>query len=214
VFRDPRLDRLKRLAWLWSIENFVLAVAVYHRLWIYIGFNGMTRMRTIGIFGTSTVVAGFVLVLWKIARQRDFAWLVRHQLWVLAFATYLYALTPVDTLVVQYNVRRILAGDPAPSVEISVHPISSEGVLLLRPLLDCDDAIIREGVRAMLAERLDEAESQARRRETLGWTTYQLADQIVLRGLRDSGDRWSDYRDQEARSRALKAFHDYAYQWF
>ncbi len=39
VLADPRLPRLRRLAWLWSAENMLLAAAVYHRLFIYIGFN-------------------------------------------------------------------------------------------------------------------------------------------------------------------------------
>ncbi len=214
MLRDPRLQWIKQLAWLWSVENFILAVAVYHRLWIYIGFNGMTRMRMVGIFGTTTVVAGFILVLCKIARHYNFVWLLRGQLWVLAMAVYLYAVTPVDAIVVSYNVRRILAGDPAPSVEISVHPISSEGVLLLRPLMMCEDAIIREGVRAMLAQRHEEAESQAARRESLGWTAFQLADQVVLCELRNASNQWTDYRDAHSRAPTLKAFHRYAYQWY
>ena len=131
--RDPRLARLQRLAWIWSALNLLLALTVYHRMSIYIDFNGMTRMRTIGLFGITTVVVGFVLVLWKIVHHRDFLWLIQRQLWTLAIAIYLFALTPVDTLVHTYNVRQILAGDLAPSVQISVHPISAEGYLVLGP---------------------------------------------------------------------------------
>ncbi|MHC4401781.1 MAG: DUF4153 domain-containing protein [Planctomycetota bacterium] len=214
VLGDRRLPRLRRLAWIWSLENMLLAVAVYHRLGIYIGFNGMTRMRTVGIFGISTVVAGFILVLWKIARNRDFIWLMRRQLWALALAVYLFALTPVDTIVVSYNVRRILSGDWAPSVQISVHPISSEGVLLLEPLLDCDNETIRQGVAALLAQRHAQAEAKAERRRDQGWTAYQLADEVVLRGLRAASGKWTTYTDRAKRQKALEALHDYAYQWF
>jgi hypothetical protein len=214
VLRDPRLPRLRRLGWLWSAENFVLAAAVYHRLAIYIDFNGMSPMRMVGLFGMSAVVAGFVLVLWKIGRGRSFGWLVRRQLWALAATIYLFALTPVDAIVTEYNVRRILAGDPAASVQISVHPISSEGVLLLKPLLECDDLTIREGVRAMLAERDDEGEVAAVRNSQLGWTTYQLADHVVLRRLRADRGQWAVYRDPKSREAVLKRFHDYAYQWY
>ena len=143
---------LRRLAWIWSIENLLLALAVYHRLSIYIGFNGMTRMRTVGLLGITAVVVGFVLVVHKITRGHDFRWLIRRQLWTVAIAIYLYAVIPVDPLVHTYNVRRILSGDPAPSVQISVHPIDSAGVLVLFPLLESDDALLREGVRALLAE--------------------------------------------------------------
>ncbi len=214
VLRDPRLSRLRTLGWIWSAENFILAVAVYHRMAIYVDFNGMTPMRIVGLYGISTVVAGFALVLWKIGRERSFGWLVRRQLWALALAVYLFALTPVDAIAVKYNVRRILAGDPAPSVQISVHAIDSEGVLLLEPLLDCDDPIIREGIRAMLADRDDESEAAAARRQNLGWTAYQIADDMVLKRLRADRSRWSAYRDRSLRAAALARFHQYAYQWY
>ena len=215
VLRDARLIGLRRLAWIWSAENFLLAAAVYNRLFIYIGFNGMTRMRTIGLFGISCVVVGFMLVLWKIARNRDFVWLLRRQLWTLALAVCLYSLTPVDTFVMQYNVRRILADDLAPSVQISVQPISSEGVLLLQPLVDSPHETIREGVRALLASRLDDAEKLAIIREQQGWTTFQISDQFVLRELRANRQRWSDYQtNDDHRAATLRRFHDYVYQWF
>lgn len=214
VMRDPRLPRLRRLGWFWSAENFVLAVAVYHRLAIYIGFNGMSPMRMVGLYGMTAVVLGFLLVLWKIAYGRSFGWLVRRQLWALAIVVYLFALTPVDAIVTEYNVRRILAGDPAPSVQISVHPISAEGVVLLEPLLQCDDAIIREGVAAMLAERDDEAEALTAHRQSEGWTSFQLADLLVVNQLRRDRAAWAEYRDPASRQSALERFHDYAYQWY
>ena len=147
ILRDPRLVQLRRLAWLWSLENILLAIAVYHRLYIYVGFNGMTRMRIVGILGISSVLIGFLLVVWKIARNRGFLWLVRRHMWTVALAVYLYGVLPVDWIVIDYNVRRILSGDSAPSVQITEHPISSEGVLRLAPLLECDDTLVREGVR-------------------------------------------------------------------
>ena len=174
TLRDSRLPRLRRLAWIWSAENLVLVIAVFNRLHIYIDFNGMTRMRTVAIFGILAVVAGFVLVVWKILANRDFVWLVRRQLWALAIVTYLYTLTPVDALVHSYNVRKVLGGDLAPSVQIAVHPIDAEGVLVLRPLTECDDAIIRNGVRALLAQRADEAEMLARRCEQQGWNAVPV----------------------------------------
>jgi hypothetical protein len=215
VLLDPRLPKLRWLAWAWSLENILLSIAVYHRLYIYIGFNGMTYKRTVGIFGMSAVVVGFILVVWKITRNRDFVWLVRRHLWTLALAVYLFALTPVDAIVTRYNVRRILSGDPAPSVQITVHPIDSEGVWLLAPLLDCDDAIIREGLGAMLSERQAKAEQLAVHNRQQGWTTFQIADSVVLQSLRDAGGRWADFTaDPARRADALKRFHEYAYQWY
>jgi hypothetical protein len=114
-----------------------------------------------------------------------------------------------------YNVRRILAGDLAPSVQISVHPISTEGVLVLPPLVACRDPIIREGIRAMLAERDLQAESVAAKRAIAGWTSYQIADALLLEKLRSHRQEWAAYRDDGIKRReALERFHAYAYQWY
>jgi hypothetical protein len=214
ILLDPRLRALRRWAWIWSLENVLLAIAVYHRLYIYIGFNGMTRMRVVGIFGISAVLIGFLLVLWKIARNRGFLWLLRRHLWTVAMAVYVYSVIPVDVFVVQYNVRRILAGDAAPSVQISVHPISAEGVLCLPPLTQCDDAIVREGVCAYLAETLDRTAAREAARAVEGWTSYQVADELVTERLRDLRDALAAYRDAGKRHAALQRFHEYAYQWY
>src|SRR5690606_11483178 len=72
IRKDPRAPGLFRLAKIWAIFNLILAIAVYHRMWIYIDFNGMTRMRVVGLLGISTVAAGFCIVLWKIIHRRDF----------------------------------------------------------------------------------------------------------------------------------------------
>ncbi|MCI0360047.1 MAG: DUF4173 domain-containing protein [Planctomycetaceae bacterium] len=214
VLGDPRLARLQTLAWVWSVLNLLLAVTVYHRMFIYIDFNGMTRMRTIGLFGITTVVVGFVLVLWKIVHHRDFLWLIQRQLWTLAIAIFLFALTPVDFLVHTYNVRRILAGDLAPSVQISVHPISAEGYLVLGPLVDCRDRTIRDGVRAMLAQRQIDSQRVAAEHRRLGWTAWQLSEASLNHRLALQSSAWGDMADSNTRQAALDSFRAYAYQWY
>jgi hypothetical protein len=215
VLCDPRLPKLRRWAWIWSLENLVLAMAVYHRLFIYVGFNGMTRMRMVGLFGISAVVVGFVLVVWKITHNRRFLWLVQRQLWTLALAVYLFALTPVDAVVIRYNVHRIMAGDPAPSVQISVHPIDSEGVAHLLPLTHCDDAVIREGVAAMLANRQTKLRVLDLVRQAQGWTAFQGADRNALEMLDANDAAWSTYAKSPAQAgEALARFRNYAYQWY
>lgn len=211
---DPRLHRLKNWGNLWAIENLLLAVAVYHRLHIYIGFNGMTRMRIVGILGISAVVAGLLLVLWKIHRRYSFFWLVQRDLWVLALAMYAYCVLPVDWLTTRYNVHRILAGDPAPSVQISVHPLSAEGLLQLPPLLDSDDPLIREGVRSMLALELRRLDTRYAGEDSSHWTAYQLAERKLHDRLTRRSDDLAAYRNPAARKSARDAFDAYAYQWY
>lgn len=214
VLRDPRLPRLRRLAWIWSAENLVLAATVYNRLWIYVAFNGMTRMRSVALFGVSAVVAGVVLVIWKIAGSRDFVWLLRRQLAALALAIYLFALTPVDALVHSYNVRRVLAGDLTPSVQISVHPIDAEGILALPPLLESNNQILREGIRAMLAERAIQLERSALEESQHHWTAFQFADRLLSERLQSMRAAWEPYLSATKRAVALDRFDEYVYQWY
>ena len=214
VLADPRLPKLKRMAWIWSVENLLLAIAVFNRLFIYVGFNGMTRMRVIGFLGVTSVVIGFILVVIKIRQNRDFVWLFRRQLWTVTFAGYLYAVLPVDAFVNEYNVRRILAGDPAPSVQISVHPTTAEGLLRLSPLIHCDDVTIRQGIRAILAEALPRFENRTFSQQKLGWTALQFADFRLRDQLLELKSVWEGDEDQDRRSQALDDFRSYAYQWY
>jgi hypothetical protein len=211
---DPRVHVLRRWGNVWALENLLLAVAVYHRLHIYIGFNGMTRMRIVGILGISAVVAGLLLVLWKIHRRHSFFWLVQHDLWVLALAMYAYCVLPVDWLTTTYNVRRIMSGDPAPSVQISVHPLSAEGLLQLRPLLACDDPIIRDGIRVMLAEELVRLEEPQSARPGAGWTAYQISERRLHRQLEAVRDLLPVDEVNQSKFDARDAFDAYAYQWY
>lgn len=214
MLRDPRLATLRRWAGAWVIQNLVLAVAVVHRMLIYIDFNGMTRMRVVGLLGISAVVAGLLLVVFKISRSRSIVWLVRRDLWALGLCFYLYAVVPVDVLVTWYNVLRIQGGDPAPSVQISVHPLRDEGWLLLRPLLNSDDPLIREGVRAMLAERLAEFDESSRARQAASWTAWQMAEEQLQNQLHMLRDDLAPYEDTQARKAARQEFDEYAYQWY
>lgn len=209
MMHDPRMPFLRRLAMVWAIENLILALAVYNRLSIYISFNGMTRMRVVGLLGISAVVAGFVLVVIKIRRGHNFAWVIRKQLMAVAIAAYLYAVAPVDHWVMSYNVRQVMAGNLAPSVQIGHHPTSTEGMLLLFPLLKCPEPIIRDGI----AEMLVEANNELSRHGTPHWTAYQLADAQFLQ-MANKGPMETRVKSLTFPSGAKERFKEYSYQWY
>ncbi len=219
MLNDPREPRLRKLAWIWSALNLLLAASVYNRLLIYIDFNGMTRMRTVGLFGTTSVVAGFLLTLWKIRAGKRFLWLVRRDLWAVAMTVIVYAITPVDWLIHTYNVRQIMAGDLAPVVQITEHPVSSEGLLTLEPLLECEDPIIRKGIAAMLTleeQTQDSARAGALRQvKARRWTARQLATDVMNEHLKRSADRRNALiGSEDDPSRLLDEFRAYAFQWY
>jgi hypothetical protein len=95
-----------------------------------------------------------------------------------------------------------------------VHPIRSEGLLLLRPLLQSDDVMIREGIRAMLAE---ERIAFYRRESTLQsehWTAWQWSDARLRQQLDGLQEELAPLEDAAAREAAREAFDRYAYQWY
>ena len=179
ILRDERQNTLRLLAWIWSGLNLLLAIAVYNRLWIYVGYNGMTTLRTVGFFGTTLVVVGFVLVVIKIAANRGFWWLIRAQLAALVLAVIAYGLFPVDWVSHRYNVSRITDGYLHPSVMIAVKPVDDSAMLCLLDLVSTKDPLIREGALAMLAQRQDEIESLGKQ-EPWHWTKYQYATEKLL----------------------------------
>ena len=92
-----------------------------------------------------------------------------------------------------HNIRRILSGNLALGVQVSVHPISAEGLLLLRPLVDHENETIREGIRAVLAEAHLNTESN----------TTMLKRR-----------NWSYYQNEGTRRTAYPRFADFVYQWY
>lgn len=215
VVADPRIGGLRRLAWIWSALNVLLAIAVYNRLSIYIDFNGMTRMRTVGLFGVTCVLFGFIWVVAKIKDNRSFVWLIQRQLLTLTLMVFAYQITPVDTLVHAYNVKRILQGHFAPSVQITEHPVSNEGVLVLPKLLDCEDEIIREGIRALLAMRQQAVDAEIVAQRQMGWSSYQASSQSLKAHLDSLDAHWQKFKkDTAARDKAYADYKRYAFQWY
>ncbi len=214
LLQHPKISRLRQAAWCWSLLNFLLAASVYNRLMIYIDFNGMTRMRVVGLLGTTAVAGGLALVIWKIAKSQSFHWLIRHQMLLPAFAVFLYVTLPVDVIVHRFNVQRILDGHPEPSVQISEHPMEDSALPVLIPLLESKNQIIRNGVHAILTARLSELQTQRSNIKGLHWTARQLGEDYAVRALEGVLEKSSRQPAAINSSSARQAFHDYAMQWW
>lgn len=66
----------------------------------------------------------------------------------------------------------------------------------------------------MLADRAEQLEADLAKRERQGWTTYQVADQLLHEKLAGMKAELQPYRDPSKRAAALATFHEYAYQWY
>ncbi|MEM6776882.1 MAG: DUF4153 domain-containing protein [Planctomycetota bacterium] len=212
--QDPRTGSLRRLAWIWTGLNWLLAVAVYNRLMIYVGYNGMTTMRSVAFFGVTLVIVGFALVVIKIHREKTFAWLIHSQLIALMVAVVVYAIAPIDYVTHRYNASRVIAGDDAPSVMIAVKPMTDEGRLSLISLVDHPDPVISEGVRAMLAQRQLELKAMSRE-STWHWHRYQSATHLLARRIATVKPALSAMMSDEARrSSAIARFRETMMKWY
>lgn len=214
VLRERRIPLLRRLAWVWSAQNLLLAISVYNRLLIYIGFNGMTRMRVIGLLGITAVAIGFLLVVYKILRHRPFLWLIRYQLLTVALLTILYSIAPVDWIAHRYNVWAVKSGNPRAAVQIAVKQIDNEGVFALFGLVDAEDSEIRRGVRAILGQRERRVRSAVAQQHQ-EWTKYQAVDHLLLNRLKQlpPEKRLGNASHEEINDR-IEAFWHYTEPWY
>lgn len=216
LYSDPRVSQIWILSSIWIALNFVLAMAVYNRMWIYVDFNGLTMMRMVGLFGITTVVTGMVLLIFKMKRRQSFSWLVAQDIKALFVAVFLFAVVPIDWIWVSYNVDRVNSGDLPASIQLVAHPIGDDGIRPLIELIHHENETIREGGKAILFLRLDQLAFTNSRRRELGWTAIQLGSEAIqadIQSLLESGSLDSIESTAIAET-AKQKFYDYAFQWY
>jgi len=156
-------------AYVWAFQNLILAVGTFRRLQMYVNYNGLTRLRVTGICGILLVLTGLGVMVWKVARDRNFLWLIRRYLLSSWAALALLALTPTDLLCWGHNVKQIAGGNPRPLALLTNQKTSSEAYPPLLDLLDHSEAWIREGIAAYLGLRCGELSLE----ESMSWTRDQ-----------------------------------------
>lgn len=167
-------DRLvKFFAYIWWVQNLVLALWVYWRLAIYIDYNGLTRMRIIGIAGTTLVLIGFFLTAYKVKSDKSFRWLILKETTAFLVTVLAILVAPLDRIVWGVNTPIIMSQDaPFTAVQLSVQPISAEGMSSLLPLLDHPDENIARMAAARLGQWADTIDQRASNTST-PWRHWQ-----------------------------------------
>ena len=216
IFRDHlnfhlKVKSLYTLTVLWGIQNFILALWVYQRLVIYINYNGLTRMRIVGILGTTLVIVGFILVLLKVNKKWTLLWLIRKQLAALAFTVIFIFIIPMDLIVWNINAKLLSYQDAyRTAVQLAIQPISPEGLPSLVPLLEHEDPVIAKGTAAILGKwyyelryegkgipgrrnlRIDRRRSnQTNSIKSVDkrWTEYQLTHEKAIKAVSENTDK-------------------------
>lgn len=203
---DPRAELARRGGYVWVGLGLVLALATYTRIGMHIARSGLSDFRIFGMFGTSLVVVGMVLVAHKLRRRRTLGWLVRRQLDAFALALALYAVVPTHFIGAQVNVMRIEQGEHAPLLHVRDQARQPESVAVLLPLLDHPDPTVRLGVAAALERAHDDLAYEVNRpsalleRDLLG--PYVLSElsaefprMLAILGDRDRGEAMLDLTD-------------------
>lgn len=154
TYRDSRISVLKILAAVWIFENVLLAAFIYVRLGIYVQQTGLTWLRIVGFFGTTTVIGGLLWMAVKVFRKKNFSWLLRRYIFMAAVLFWLYSVLPIDAIVWRWNTDEILAGNQGPLMHLAEQDISPEGWVQIMPLLCSEEPEIRRGTAAILRCRV------------------------------------------------------------
>lgn len=220
---DPRADKIRCWAGFWTLENFLLAAAVYYRLWLYIAENGLTSLRVVGLFGTTAVVAGLVCTLYWFQNNKSFSWLINRYAQTVVLLVICYCILPVHAVVHQYNCQRILSGDYAPSLHISHQQIPLEGWLQLFPLLSSDNPVIRDGVAGMIYEKNERLTLiQSKLKTTVGkknwdteqWRYYNFVQSEFSKQYAHYQKQLDSFSDSDKREAAISEFKKQSHDWY
>jgi len=229
VFRNrlnfhPGANALRLLSYVWAAQNGVLAAGALRRLQMYIDYNGLTRLRIVGLYGVLLVAVGLALMVWKVRRAKNFMWLVRRDALAFWVALIVLALTPRDLICWRYNVAQVMSGNLRPLAVLhapTMTPISPEGLPCLIPLLDYEhkegedkeatETRIRRGIAQLLGRRLIRLRGSRPRH----WTEWQASHTWALGKLQSVSRRLDlTERDPRQRGEAEESLRGFARQWY
>lgn len=170
VCNHEKIKSLKRLAFVWIVENALLAVTIYIRLGIYVQNSGLTCMRVIGFLGTTALLVGIVWMVQKLRKDYSVDWLLSRYSWTIATFIWIYSVLPVDYIVWKYNVAMFQPKDLL--AQIADQRISQEGLLPLFPLLQ--DSTVGDGVADVIARQKPEFLKDQATEKTPDWRNRYL----------------------------------------
>jgi hypothetical protein len=150
----------RKLAYGTLAQAFVLAGFTFARMWMHVRYSGLSDLHIVGFLGAALVVFGLFTVVYKLAKQRSFAFLFRRQTEALVLTLVMYAALPTHAIAAQYNVHQLMHGASGPLVQLSVLHREETAVSLL-PLLAHADPVVREGIHALLSEEAERLEQRA-----------------------------------------------------
>lgn len=120
---------LKRLAFLWILQNGILSVSVALRVYYYIYEMGLAYKRIGVLIFLLLTLVGLITIFQKIAKQKSAYFLLKTNSWAAYCMLILMSVVDWDVLIAQYNLRHHQTGYIALAYNLSL----SDKVL---PLID------------------------------------------------------------------------------
>jgi len=163
--------KLKLISYIFACFNFLIAIGTLRRMQLYINWNGLTKLRFIGIYGIILVIIGLIFMIYKVKNNKNFIWLLRRDIQLLFIGLFIGFITPMDYISAKYNVNIILSKNLKPISWLYNQEIPSESIPPIFDLLQSSNPIIKNGTAVFLLNRLDKYESK-----NISWPQYQLSD--------------------------------------
>lgn len=96
---------LKRLSYIWIVQNVILVTLTFNRNWLYIHNYGLTYKR-IGVFVfLFLVIIGLLTIIFKIKDLKNNWFLFRQNAWSLYLVLAFYSLVDWDSIITNYNIN-------------------------------------------------------------------------------------------------------------
>lgn len=96
--------RLSRwLVYFWIVQNVLLTLSAAWRLWLLVDTSLLTRLRLATSIWLLLVASGLASLIWRIARNRDNAWLVRRNFTLAVVTLYTCCFLNLDGFIASWN---------------------------------------------------------------------------------------------------------------
>lgn len=184
VLADSRLWIVRALSGLLVGLNLLLAALVVQRFLLHIDYDGLSRLKVLGLLAVGVASGALLLTMLMSLRQQNVVWLLRRKVWLVALAGYVFLVSPVDRLIQIYNVNSILKGNAGPLAQITPAQVDDEAVCVLLPLCEASDPVVRDEAVAVVTHRLQILKTRLESDEPRDWTVGQWGGRESYQSLR------------------------------
>jgi Domain of unknown function (DUF4173) len=176
----PQTRGQKLLAMAAILQNAVLISGVGLRLKLYVEAYQLSTLRVYVAGFLILVTIGFILLLWRVWREKGYAWFLRQNALVVALYLFILQFLPVNRWVIDYNVRQ--AREERRELDVTyIGSLGPDGWRCLQQLsFEPENTLQREAAQRQL-ERWQKWVRTSHQR--MGWRSWQGHRESVIREL-------------------------------